>query len=774
MSRFVRQWRGVRLRGISRRREQTRFRFAPGALAPLFVTAAILMLPTISLVVRAGGATAAGPSVSVQVVLENPDYETLAVAGDVAYGRSTSDAHAIWRSSDHGLTWTKVLTLASNERLVSISALSSGTVLAHVDTGSMTLFRSGDQGATWTRVLSLPSSPVFYTTLTPASISDGAGYVWLGTYNITAADFLGANYLYRSSDDGRSWAVVSSSTGHRHIHGVKYNGANGKLYVFFGDANGGGIWVSSDNGISISPLCTDYACTIIDAAFDPGGASAVFGTDNYTSQNRIVKVSLADGARTQIMNIPYDSFSAYRLPPSTYLIGTTHEPGVPIVDPNLHLYVSTDGGTTFTDAYRIPIPFADGRADLQVQFSYPNGDFPIQVDGHGTIVARLVTAGGASPPANTVLPAVSGTAQVGQILTSTTGSWTGTVPITYSRQWQSCSGADCTGIAGATGATYAPVAADVGFALRVRVTAGNSAGVPTSADSTPTAAVVPAGGSSGGAVAGGGGAGDGGAGGGGAGGGGADLSVTGSVEPASAPVGGTLTWRLQLVDKNRATASGAYVDVQLPGGVSLAYSQTDRGAGCKPLGVALRCALDYLANDAPVGNVTLVTSVTTAGELVLRAVGGFAAADPAPADNTITLKANSPSASAPEPPAPPSRGVQKPRITHTRLLPLRALADRGVAVLETRVRVDRRARLTVVVRDVRTGAAVTSFPGSRFGTSVLRAGAKTLTTTVDRRTELKLRLLVRYAELTVGQRYAVMVTATSAGGTSRLRFPFAR
>lgn len=41
-------------------------------------------------------------------------------------------------------------------------------------------------------------------------------------------------------------------------------------------------------------------------------------------------------------------------------------------------------------------------------------------------------------PTNTVLPMLSGTPQVGKTLSISTGSWTGTQPITYTYQWQAC------------------------------------------------------------------------------------------------------------------------------------------------------------------------------------------------------------------------------------------------------------------------------------------------------------------------------------------------
>jgi hypothetical protein len=99
-----------------------------------------------------------------------------------------------------------------------------------------------------------------------------------------------------------------------------------------------------------------------------------------------------------------------------------------------------------------------------------------------------------SPPVNTALPAVTGSAADGATLTAANGTWTGTTPMTFAYQWQRCnaSGAACAALAGATNATYTAVSADVGSTLRVVVTATNSAGsAPATSPASPVVAPGP-------------------------------------------------------------------------------------------------------------------------------------------------------------------------------------------------------------------------------------------------------------------------------------------
>jgi hypothetical protein len=101
-----------------------------------------------------------------------------------------------------------------------------------------------------------------------------------------------------------------------------------------------------------------------------------------------------------------------------------------------------------------------------------------------------VIAAATGAPVSTAPPAVVGTPQQGQTLSASTGSWTG-APTGFAYQWERCdsAGANCAAVAGASGPTYVVTSADVGFRLRVVVTATNAGGAGTSA-SAPTAPVT--------------------------------------------------------------------------------------------------------------------------------------------------------------------------------------------------------------------------------------------------------------------------------------------
>jgi copper(I)-binding protein len=85
------------------------------------------------------------------------------------------------------------------------------------------------------------------------------------------------------------------------------------------------------------------------------------------------------------------------------------------------------------------------------------------------------------------LPTIAGTAQVGEVLTGTPGTFLGKATITVTNEWLR----DGVPIAGETGATYTLVADDEDAVITFRSTGTNDYGAAVSV-SAPTAAVIPA------------------------------------------------------------------------------------------------------------------------------------------------------------------------------------------------------------------------------------------------------------------------------------------
>jgi hypothetical protein len=110
--------------------------------------------------------------------------------------------------------------------------------------------------------------------------------------------------------------------------------------------------------------------------------------------------------------------------------------------------------------------------------------------GDSAALARIMQAHATQQltPVNLVAPTVSGTADVGQTLTVTPGTWTNT-DVARGYQWQRCdaTGANCVAIPGATSSTYVVTPDDAGSTLDVVETATDRFAAPTatSAASAP-------------------------------------------------------------------------------------------------------------------------------------------------------------------------------------------------------------------------------------------------------------------------------------------------
>lgn len=114
--------------------------------------------------------------------------------------------------------------------------------------------------------------------------------------------------------------------------------------------------------------------------------------------------------------------------------------------------------------------------------------------GRPVLITEPVSTG-ASKPVSRAAAGISGVAREGQVLVASAGVWEGTPTLSFGYQWQHCTaaGGECAAISGATESKYVLVHGDVGFTMRLVVTATSSLGsaVSTSAATAPVVAVVP-------------------------------------------------------------------------------------------------------------------------------------------------------------------------------------------------------------------------------------------------------------------------------------------
>lgn len=120
----------------------------------------------------------------------------------------------------------------------------------------------------------------------------------------------------------------------------------------------------------------------------------------------------------------------------------------------------------------------------------PNGkneDFDVEMFTLGLQQLEITVdpSGAGNPPVLTVAPTITGTTTVNNLLTSSTGTFTGDATIVRTYQWFRGGVA----ISGATNSTYFLVTADQGKVITVRVTGTNLAGSAIGF-SAPTAAIA--------------------------------------------------------------------------------------------------------------------------------------------------------------------------------------------------------------------------------------------------------------------------------------------
>jgi hypothetical protein len=159
----------------------------------------------------------------------------------------------------------------------------------------------------------------------------------------------------------------------------------------------------------------------------------------------------------------------------------------------LHCDTSGNGCTSVAgatgSAYALTATDVGYTVRVSVTASNKNGS-ATATSNPTAVVAPAPAPAPVAAPTSTALPTISGSSIVGQSLSASTGTWSGS-PTSYAYQWRRCdsAGASCANISGGTGTSYVLQSADGGSTLRVVVTATNTGG-SASATSTQTSAVA--------------------------------------------------------------------------------------------------------------------------------------------------------------------------------------------------------------------------------------------------------------------------------------------
>jgi hypothetical protein len=220
---------------------------------------------------------------SEQLSTVNLPITSSAVTTDGTIFAGTTDG--IYRSTDEQ-NWTKLRSFSADYfRCVFVDNndnlyISAKTANAN-DSG---LWRSSDGGTTFTRVITLAAGEHIW-----GIDQDSNGNIYAGVYTLEET----ANAkVYKGTNNGQTWTVVYGGGSYRHVHGVTVNKSNNYVYLLMGDniatdnilrsTDGGATWNLVLNALPQMTACHAESSFRLFGT-DKSGIGYIYRTTNDTT-----------------------------------------------------------------------------------------------------------------------------------------------------------------------------------------------------------------------------------------------------------------------------------------------------------------------------------------------------------------------------------------------------------------------------------------------------------------------------------------------------------
>lgn len=214
----------------------------------------------------------------------------------------------------------------------SIFVSSTGAIFASGD--HRPLYRTNDDGLTYTAVL---DSPVWRMD------EDDEGSLYAGNY---IKDDQHIATLYKSTDSGDTWSIVFTDADNQHIHTVRWDDDEKRLYIAYGDGETRGQAYSDDRGVTWHVIASGPDQGHTDLAFT--NQKLIWASDDQSG--RVLTVDEGSGQTSEAVRDGAEFMWFAVSSGNQVFVGTA------VSDQGQHaaLIASSDGGATWQKILQSP------------------------------------------------------------------------------------------------------------------------------------------------------------------------------------------------------------------------------------------------------------------------------------------------------------------------------------------------------------------------------------------------------------------------------------